>query len=241
MKMRYIFTIVACLVSLHLIAQTPVKPLSISKLTGDFYIYTTYQNEFPSNSMYVVTDSGVVMLDTPWDTTQMQPLLDSIQMRHHKKVLLCISTHFHADRTAGLEFLKRKGIKTFSSKLTFDLCAINNDKQAAYYFIYDTTFIAGDHVFQTYFPGEGHTKDNIVIWFDKEKILYGGCLIKSIDTEDLGNIADANIPAWPETIKNIMRKFPPPNYVIPGHFGWQSNEALEHTLQLMEHAADSKR
>ena len=37
----------------------------------------------------------------------------------------------------------------------------------------------GQHAFQTYYGGQGHTPDNIVIWFDKEKILYGGCLVKS--------------------------------------------------------------
>ena len=94
-------------------------PLTISHLTGDFYIYTTYNlsdgEPYPSNSMYLVTTAGIVLFDTPWDSTQFQPLLDSLEKRHHQKVVLCIPGHFHADRTAGLEFLKQKGIKTFSS------------------------------------------------------------------------------------------------------------------------------
>ncbi len=88
--------------------QVPEDKLIISKLTGDFYVYTTFQTIngtlFPSNSMYIITDGGAVMIDTPWDKTQFQPLLDSIKSKHNKEVMLCISTHFHDDRIAGLDF-----------------------------------------------------------------------------------------------------------------------------------------
>ena len=59
-------------------AQTNNEKLSITHLAGDYYIFTTYKpingNPFPSNGMYCVTDSGVVLFDTPWDTTQFQTL-----------------------------------------------------------------------------------------------------------------------------------------------------------------------
>lgn len=217
---------------------TTNENLNISHLTSDYYIFTTYKlingNPFPSNGMYCVTDNGVVMFDTPWDTTQFQSLLDSIASRHNKKVVACIATHFHDDRTAGLEFLKSKGIKTFSSKQTFDLCKEHNEKQAEYYFTNDTTFTFGNHSFQTYYAGEGHTKDNIVIWCSDAKILYGGCLIKSIESNGLGNVADANLIEWATTIKNVIKKYPKPIYVIPGHFGWANNKGLQHTLKLLK-------
>ncbi len=54
--------------------------------------------------MYLVTDSGAVLIDTPWDASQTKPLLDSIVKRHNKKVVVCITTHFHDDRTSGLGF-----------------------------------------------------------------------------------------------------------------------------------------
>lgn len=216
---------------------TTDENLKITHLTGDYYIFTTYKpingNPFPSNGMYVVTDNGVVIFDTPWDTTQFQPLLDSIAHRHNKKVVACIATHFHDDRTAGLEYWKSNGIKTYSSKQTLDLCQEHNEKQAAFYFTKDTTFTLGNHNFQTYYPGAGHTKDNIVIWCADAKILYGGCLIKSTENQGLGNIADANLHEWPATIKNVMKKYPKPVYVIPGHFGWSSNKGLQHTLKLL--------
>ena len=103
------------------ITQDTLKNLTITHLIGDYFIFTTYKliqgSVFPSNGMYVLTDIGVVLFDTPWDTSQFQPLLDSIEFRHHKKVISSISTHFHDDRTAAVNYYNDKGIKTHSSKL----------------------------------------------------------------------------------------------------------------------------
>ncbi len=96
------------------------------------------------------------------------------------------------------------------------------------------------HIFQTYYGGQGHSPDNIVIWFDKEKILYGGCLVKSTEAQDLGNLSDANVKAWAATIKKIQEKFKYSNYIIPGHLDWQSKEALTHTLNLIQQYEDKK-
>jgi len=213
------------------------KKLDIQHLTDNFYIYTTYKNlngiMFPSNSMYLVTEIGVVLFDTPWDTTQFQPLMDSISLRHNAKVVMAISTHYHDDRTAGLEFFRQNGVKTYSSKLTYELCQKYNEKQAEFYFEKDTLFNFGNYTFETYYAGEGHTQDNIVIWFEQSKVLYGGCLVKSTENKTLGNIADANISDWTPTIKRLIKKYPKPKFVIPGHFGWESNKGLKHTLKLL--------
>ena len=89
--------------------------LKITRLTGEFYVFTTFNSYkgklVPANGMYLVTDNGVVMFDTPWDTTQFQPLLDSIKNRHHKKVVLCIATHFHEDRTGGFNIIHNRESK----------------------------------------------------------------------------------------------------------------------------------
>lgn len=232
-------------VALSVSGQMNNPPLKISHLTGGFYVYTTYNvfsnTLFPSNSMYVATDKGVVMFDTPWDTTQFQPLLDSIQKRHGQKVVMCIATHYHEDRTGGLSFLEAKGIKTYTSKQTYKLCKQYGMKQAGSYFEKDTVFTIGHSSFQTYYGGEGHTTDNIVIWFEKEKILYGGCLVKSTEATNLGNIKDANLDKWPATITNIKKKFPHPEFIIPGHQDWKSKKSLDHTLELLRiHASQGR-
>jgi metallo-beta-lactamase class B len=217
--------------------QMPKPALLISHLTGDFYVYTTYGlfkgTPVASNSMYVVTSSGAVLFDTPWDSTQFQPLLDSIKARHGKNVVMCISTHFHEDRTAGLAYYKMKGIRTYTSKQTDDLSKKRNENRAEFLIYKDSLFKVGNHSFQTYYGGPGHSPDNIVIWFEKEKILYGGCLVKSTEADDLGNLSDANLQTWAASIQNIQHKFSDPQYIIPGHLDWSSKQSLTHTLDLI--------
>ena len=237
MVKKFLFLIIMLSIQQFSFGKPDSKALVISRLTDNFYVYTTYTllngSPYPSNSMFLVTDSGVVMFDTPWDTTQFQPLVDSIDHRWHKKIVLCVATHFHADRTAGLDFLTNKGIKTYSSKLTYDLCKQHKEPQAQYYFLHDTTFTVGGYAFKTFYPGEGHSSDNIVVWFGAYRILYGGCLVKSEENTSIGNLSDANIKEWPLTIKKLMKEFPNPEYVIPGHMSWTGKGQLPHTLKLI--------
>jgi metallo-beta-lactamase class B len=216
--------------------QQAEKALEIKPLCDNFYVYTTYnfykEYRISANGMYLVTDSGVVLFDTPWDTTQFQPLLDSIQYKHHKDVKLCIATHFHDDRTAGFEYYRNKGIKTYSTKLTDELSKKTNHKRAEFLIAKDTIFTMGSYTFETYFPGEGHAPDNIIFWFGKEKILYGACLIKSVNDVDLGYLGDANKKAYATTIQHVIDKCRKPKYVIVGHGDWSNINALNHTLKM---------
>ena len=229
-----LFTIAFIFYLTNIFAQAQKPKLTISHLTGDFYIYITYNtykdSQVPANGLYLVTNRGVVLFDTPWDTTQFQPLLDSIKLKHHKHVVLCIATHFHSDRTAGLEYYRQQGIKTYTTVLTDELSKKNDKKRAEFLIAKDTVFNVGQYSFETYYPGQGHTADNIVIWFKKEKILYGGCLIKSADDDDLGFLGDANEAAYASTIKNVQKKYPQPKFVIVGHGSWASINSLQHTF-----------
>jgi metallo-beta-lactamase class B len=237
--MRFLTTTIISLFFLtSIFGQVSDSSLKISHLTGDFYVFTTFNLykgiRIPANGLYLVTHNGVVMIDTPWDTTQFQPLLDSIKLKHNKNVILCIATHFHEDRTGGLEYYRSQGIKTYTTKQTDELSKERGKKRAEFLIDNDTLFTVGQYSFNTYFPGQGHTPDNIVIWFEKEKILYGGCLLKSTDDHDLGNLADANVRDYAMTIKDLQKKCKNPAFVIPGHGDWNSTASLSHTLKMAE-------
>ncbi len=218
----------------HIFGQAENTKLKISPLTGDFYIYTTYntyqESQVPANGMYLVTNDGVIMFDTPWDTTQFQPLLDSIQLKHHKKVIMCFATHWHSDKTAGLEYYRKQGIKTYTTVLTDELSKKNDKKRAEFLMTKDTVFHTGQYAFETYYPGQGHTVDNIIIWFEKEKILYGGCLIKGADDENLGFIGDGNVTAYASTLKKVQQKCRKPKFIIVAHSDWKNINSLKHSL-----------
>ena len=235
--MRTILLTITFIFSLTTIfGQAEKSRLKISHLTGDFYIYTTYNtyegSQLPANGMYLLTNNGVLLFDTPWDTTQFQPLLDSIKLKHNKSVTLCIASHWHGDRTEGLEYYKQKGIKTYTTLLTDELSKKNHKKRAEFLMAKDTVFNTDQYSFETYYPGEGHTADNIIIWFRKEKILYGGCLIKGADAENLGYLGDANVAAYESTLIKVQKKCPDPKFIIISHSDWNNINSLKHSIKL---------
>lgn len=233
---RITITIILTFFVTYSFGQDAKINLNISHLTGDFYIYTTYNfykdARIPANGMYLVTNKGVILFDSPWDTTQFQPLLDSIQKRHHKNVIICLASHFHEDRTGGLEYYRQKGIRTYTTRRTDELSQKRGMKRAEFLIDKDSIFTVGQYSFQTYYPGHGHAPDNIVIWFEKEKVLYGGCLIKSADDSNLGNLADASSKDYATTIKNVQAMCKNPKYIITGHNDWTNTRSLAHTLEM---------
>lgn len=233
--MRIISVINICLLLFgKVFGQNP--NLEISRLTSDFYIYTTYSeykgSRIPANGMYVLTNDGAIIIDSPWDTTQFQTLLDSIKIKHNKTAVLCIATHFHEDRTGGLEYYKKQGIKTYTTRKTDALSKQRGMKRAECLIDLDTVFSAGQYSFKTIYPGKGHAPDNIVIWFKNERILYGGCLIKSMEDDNLGNLGDASVTDYATTIKHVQAQCRNPKYVIPGHGDWSNPKSVAHTLKM---------
>lgn len=234
--MRTLLLSIVCLLSFT--RSTAQDKLKIEHLADNFYIYTTYNlyegTPVPANGMYLVTKAGVVMFDTPWDSTQFQPLLDSIEAKHHQPVTLCIATHWHSDKTAGLEYYRHKGIKTYTTVLTDKLSEANNKPRAEYLFTKDTIFKAGPYTFETFYPGEGHTKDNIVLWFRKEKILYAGCLVKGAEATSLGFLGDGNKAAYASTLKKLQSKYPKPKCIVVTHSDWRDINSLKHSIEMAE-------
>ena len=218
--------------------QSKNSPLQISHLTGDFYVYKTFHDYkgalVSANAMYLITDKGVVLFDAPWDHTQYQPLLDSIKTKHNKEVIMCFATHSHDDRAGGLNFYRKKGIKTYTIKATDQILKKENEKRAEFIIPNDTVFKIGQYAFEVYYPGKGHAPDNIVVWFDKEKMLYGGCFIKSAEAENLGYLGDADVQEWEKSIKKVQSKFKSPKYIITGHDDWKDLTSLKHTLKMVQ-------
>ncbi|SFG94381.1 BlaB/IND/MUS family subclass B1 metallo-beta-lactamase [Pedobacter insulae] len=214
------------------------QKLEILPINKSLYVYTTYHSyegeQVSANSMYLVTTKGVILFDTPWDQTQNQPLLDSIEKKHGKKVIKVFATHSHEDRAGGFAFFNAKGIATYASKQTNEILRSSNKPTALNTFETGELFKVGEELFQVAYFGAGHTKDNLVIWFPKYKVLDGGCLVKSAVAETLGFIGEADLEAWPKTISAIKNKYKKINLVIAGHDNWKTQGALDKTLALLK-------
>ena len=96
--------------------------------------------------------------------------------------------------------------------------------------------MAGETV-EVFYPGAGHTADNLVVWLPKSNVLFGGCFIRSLETSSLGYAGEARIEEWPALVDNVLRRYPEAVTVVPGHGKSGDIGLLYHTRQLAASAA----
>ncbi|MFD2386042.1 MBL fold metallo-hydrolase [Enterococcus rivorum] len=102
---------------------------SIRKLTKDTYVYTAYGEfngqKYPANGLILVGNSGLILIDTPWDDKKTRDLLAILKNTFHKNVSDAIVTHFHNDRVGGIKALQEEDISVHSTPLT-DMLAVSD-------------------------------------------------------------------------------------------------------------------
>lgn len=229
----------------RLLAQRDSATLvAITPLKGPAYLYVTYgkpdeQTFYPANAVFVRTPAGIVLFDTPWNDEQTDTLVNQLEARYQEKVIACISTHWHADRVGGVKALQARGIATWASAETVALCKQNGKTAPAHAFTKDTTFHFGKEKIQTFYPGPGHTVDNITLWLPAEKVLFAGCFLKSGKARSIGYTGDGDIKAWGASVQRLEQRFPDAEIVVPGHESLEGN-AYARTLELVEKANNKK-
>lgn len=235
--MKIIFLFIYILFQITAFASK-TDTVELSALSENVWIHTTYKelngNPFPSNGLVIKTVNGLILIDTPWNDEQTETLLQTLKKETGLSVILAIITHAHDDRIGGIRTLLKNNIRTISSKLTASMAPAAGFPSPEALTITDTTLIIGTTKIELFYPGAGHTKDNIVVYIPVEKILFGGCIIKSLASETLGNTVDADMKNWVISIKNLQKKFPLVQTVIPGHGKWGTKKLLTHTISLIK-------
>lgn len=207
-------------------------------LSSNLYVYKSFGvfggKEYSANGLYLITKKGIVLFDVPWQRTQYQSLMDTIKKRHNLPIIAVFATHSHLDRAGDLSFFNKKGIDTYATFKTNEFLKRDHKATSSKITQIGKTYKIGGEEFIVDFVGEGHTLDNVVIWFPKYNVLDGGCLVKSKNAEDLGFTEEGNVTAWPKSIMKIKSKYPSAIQVIPGHDEWRGDGHLEHTLDLLK-------
>lgn len=217
--------------------KTNISPnLFLQQLNERVFVHTSFTEivdwgKFPSNGLIYTNGSEAWLLDTPMDDSLTIKLINHLEKEMNLTIIGFIPNHFHDDCTAGMDILKKHNIPSYCFYKTNELHS--EEPHCDHVFKKDTTFLLENLKIETYYPGEAHSTDNIVCWIPSEKILFGGCMVKSVASETLGNLSDANLTEWPKSIQKVIENYPEIKWVVPGHGDSGNKDLLLHTIKLL--------
>lgn len=203
------------------------------------HITTEYSPTFgayTANGLVYINGGEAVLIDTPPSESQTRALINWFAQNFSgTKWKAVVVDHFHADALGGLNVLHQLGVPSYAHERCPQLLAEKNDRYERPQHVFSKKLVlsVGGGKIVSFYPGEGHTRDNIVCYIKDENILFGGCLVKCLDAGK-GNIADANVGAWSATVRKVKRKFKNVRMVVPGHGPAGDGSLLEYTIDLFE-------
>ena len=202
------------------------------------YIFSNYYSFTSNGVIYINNNNGVkeaLLVDVPSGDGITDSLLDWITIKQGAVLKAVVVTHWHIeDRMGGIVVVNSRHIPSYCLDRTMAIVKEQKRPYPAYSFKDTLTMHIGAENILLCFPGAGHTLDNMVVWFPTEKILFGGCLVKAMSAQDMGYTADADLKAWPASIKYLLKNFRDANIVIPGHNEYGGKDLLFHTLDLLK-------
>lgn len=201
------------------------------------------ENEgFNSNAGFVVTDSGVVVIDALGTPALGNALLGAIRKVTDKPVTRVIVTHYHADHFYGLKALKDAGAQVWAHRAALEYldsgeAEKRREQRAKDLFPWvdesmrfvradrwldaDTSFTLGGVRFDVYWFGPAHSPEDLVIAVPGEGVIFCGDLFF---TGRIPYVGEADSKAWLERIGRLIEL--KPRLMVPGH-GEASREPLK--------------
>lgn len=221
-------------------ANENVPELRIKQLDDGVYLHTSFKRFegfglVASNGLVVLDDKSAYIIDTPVSPGDTEKLVNWFKARGFT-ISSSISTHFHDDSTAGVAWLNSKSIPTYASEQTNELLRESGKTETKNSFSETRFWLVTDKI-EVFYPGAGHSLDNVVVWLPKQRILFGGCFVKS---KSLGNLSDAVVEAWPASAEQLISRYGDARFVVPGHGRVGDASLLARTKQLANAALDSK-
>jgi metallo-beta-lactamase class B VIM len=218
--------------------------LQVTEIAEGVWMHTSWRaladgTRFPSNGLLLRDGEALLLIDTAWGEEPTADLLQWIDATLRRRVSAAVATHFHDDRMGGAAVLAARRIPLHAHPLTRELAQGSEE----------VAFIEGLRApgsavrfgpVELFYPGPAHTRDNIVVWLPRQRILFGGCAVRALSTRSAGNTTDADVAAWPRSIERVLRAYPSAKLVVPGHGEAGGPALLGHTIEVLEAAAAAR-
>lgn len=203
-----------------------------------------------ANGLVVVDGGDALLVNTGWDAdadASTDAIVREVAARTGARVRRAVASHHHDDSVGGIGALRRAGIPVVGTALMADLMdadgwgrpdsVLTADPSAGSGQAAGTAWTVryGGRAAEVFFPGAGHTADNVVVFFPEARVLFGGCLIRPGEDDTLGYTGDASVDAWAESVARVRERYRGRvDVVVPTHGAPAGPELLDHTIRLVE-------
>ncbi len=208
---------------------------SVQKIGPDLYAYIS-DNDSSANSTFLVSDRGILVVDTGLNAQEGRKLLAEIRKISPAPVRWIVNTHYHPDhrggnsvvgpdaviistdetRAAVLRTQKEQAGKTEEKPETeYQLNEVFLGRKAL-------TLFVGEHEVRIYHPGPAHTRGDAVVYFPDEHAVSTGDLFL---TNSCPAMDDGDMENWIVALDQILAL--PVEQVVPGHFELATKNELQ--------------
>ena len=216
-------------------------PVALSKIADGVWVHTTNyslpgQSPIPVNGLVVEDGEELILVDGAWGELATLSLLAKIKAETGKTPAKMIVTHHQSVKTAGVDAAEWQGLKVFTHPETPRLAA------KAGFPAPDTTVAAlkapksrtkvGS--IEIAYPGHAHAEDNLIVYIPSANVLYGGSTVRGAGAKSLGNLVNADLEKWAESLQWIKATYPEAKVVVPGHGKGANLSLLDATYALIK-------
>ena len=195
---------------------------SVREISPDLYAYIS-ENDASANSTFLISDQGVLVVDTGLNAVEGRKLLAEIRKISPAPVRWIVNTHYHPDHRGGNSVVGPDAI-IISTAFTRSKTANSTREKSVNEAVgpKELVLYLGGHEVRIYHPGPAHTRGDLIVYFPDEQTIATGDLFL---TNSCPAMDDGDMENWIAALDQMLEL--PVEHVVPGHFELATKSELQ--------------
>jgi cyclase len=196
---------------------------SVQQIGPDLYAYIS-DNDASANSTFLVSDQGILVVDTGLNAEEGRKLLDEVRKISPAPVRWIVNTHYHPDHRGGNSVVGPDAV-VISTAFTRSRAANFTREKSVNETVglKGLVLYVGGHEVRIYHPGPAHTRGDLVVYFPDEHAIATGDLFL---TNSCPAMDDGDMENWIAALDRMLEL--PVEHIVPGHFNLATKSELQH-------------
>lgn len=206
--------------------------MSVREISDGVYMHSSGGD----NGMVVISNGEALAVSTPASDDDTRVLIGWITGAKDAKLIGFVVDRWHPDAMGGIDAVHEADVISFAFSETTKIARARGLTVPKMAFENRIEISVGEKVVVLDYLGRSHTTDGIVAWVPEDRVLFGGNSVRNAGGW-AGNIGDARVSDWSDTIRHVKERYGSALHVIPGHGDPAGVDLLDYTIDLYEQFA----